>query len=585
MHPDQSAPRPRASRKPPAVLALLLLAMAAAPAAAQGNAPAIAALNPAGATAGAGAFTLEVSGSNFRDDATVRWNGQTRTTTRIDDGLLRANISAGDVASAGTAQVTVHVPRGRGVTSPPANFSVAPRPVLGSVAPTRLMAGGDAVSLVVQGTGFAPGSRVFWAGSPRTTTGNATQLTAAIPPADLARARSVAITVVTAGPAGAASAPRSVAVVHETPQIASLTPSSAVQNGSGFELSVRGANFLRTGTTVRWNGSSRPTRYISPAEVRATIPASDLTTAGTARVEVRTQVDGSARLSSAAELEVRSTRVVVVATPVPTLFGVSSFQLRGGVPFATPGARVTLDVTTYGSPSLYRTARRQRGCATDLTSAPWRAYPPASPPTVDFPSVGRHGMCFQVARGTAASPTAAAPAEASIQVVPWRIVSPQMGSGSNSLVLIPNSPRDLIPEWSLGIGLDLRAGTLIDQIRLRQAVLGTSGERSGTSGGRVIGGTGGTAQRLVCPAGQAMVGVRGRHGLVLDRIEVACRPFGRDRGTHGSTTWIGPVGGSGGGSSYAFLCPPPHAVFDLGGDVTGSYVSGLQLICLPPAGL
>ncbi len=513
----------------------------------------------------------------------MRWNGQTRQTVRIDNRQLRAQILASDVAAAGTAQVTVHVPGGQGATSPAATFTVVAPPVIASVAPGRIAAGGDAVTLVVEGSGFAPDARIHWAGRARTTSGTGTRLTTTIPAADLARPATIPVTVVNPGPPSATSAARNVPVVHATPVVSALSPASGTQGGSGFELLVRGRDFVRGATVVLWNGAERPTRYLSPTEVRAAIPASDLARAGTARVEVRTQVGGSTRTSRAAEFTVAATRIVVVEAR--TVLAISSFRLRGGVPYATPGAPVSLDAATLGSPSLYRAALRRRGCEADLASTGWQSYSSAVPPTMTFSGVGAQRVCFQVARGDAASPTVSAPAEAGIQIVPWRITSPQMGSGRFFVGLVPDAPNELVQPWALGIGLDVRAGTLIDHIALRRARLGPAGERSGVTTLNGFGGTGGRAQTLICPNGQAMVGVRGRRGLVLDRIEVACRPFRQDRGTHGTTTWIGPVGGSGGDQSYSFVCPPPHAVFLVSGAVTGAYASGIQLDCLPPTGL
>jgi len=37
---------------------------------------------------------------------------------------------------------------------------------------------------------------------------------------------------------------------------------------------------------VRWNGANRATTYVSPTQLTAVIPATDLTTAATARVTV-----------------------------------------------------------------------------------------------------------------------------------------------------------------------------------------------------------------------------------------------------------------------------------------------------------
>jgi hypothetical protein len=70
-------------------------------------APAITGLSPATATAGSPGFALTVTGSNFASTAIVQWNGSNRSTAFSSSTSLVANISAADVATAGTASVSV----------------------------------------------------------------------------------------------------------------------------------------------------------------------------------------------------------------------------------------------------------------------------------------------------------------------------------------------------------------------------------------------------------------------------------------------------------------------------------------------
>ena len=71
--------------------------------------PTITSLSPASATAGGSAFTLTVNGIGFVDGAsTVFWNELDRATTFVSSTQLTASISAADVATAGTAGVTVY---------------------------------------------------------------------------------------------------------------------------------------------------------------------------------------------------------------------------------------------------------------------------------------------------------------------------------------------------------------------------------------------------------------------------------------------------------------------------------------------
>jgi hypothetical protein len=82
-------------------------------------------LSPAAAPAGGLGFMLTVSGSNFVNGAVVRWNGANRTTTFASSSQLTAVIGVGDIATAGTAQVTVFNPTPGGGTSNAQTFTIS----------------------------------------------------------------------------------------------------------------------------------------------------------------------------------------------------------------------------------------------------------------------------------------------------------------------------------------------------------------------------------------------------------------------------------------------------------------------------
>jgi len=72
--------------------------------------PVITSLSPVSALTGSAGFTLTVDGVNFENGAIVRWNGADRTTAFVSTTQLTATILSADLASAGTASVTVHSP-------------------------------------------------------------------------------------------------------------------------------------------------------------------------------------------------------------------------------------------------------------------------------------------------------------------------------------------------------------------------------------------------------------------------------------------------------------------------------------------
>jgi hypothetical protein len=61
------------------------------------------------------------------------------------------------------------------------------------------------------------------------------------------------------------------------PSVASLAPSSISAGAAAFTLTVNGANFIST-SRVQWNGSTRPTSYVSATQLTASIAATDIAT-------------------------------------------------------------------------------------------------------------------------------------------------------------------------------------------------------------------------------------------------------------------------------------------------------------------
>jgi hypothetical protein len=77
---------------------------------------------------GGAGFTLTVNGSNFVASSVVRWNGGPRPTTVAGSGQLTAAITAADIATQGSAPVTVFTPAPGGGTSASLSFTISPAP-------------------------------------------------------------------------------------------------------------------------------------------------------------------------------------------------------------------------------------------------------------------------------------------------------------------------------------------------------------------------------------------------------------------------------------------------------------------------
>jgi hypothetical protein len=102
------------------------------------------------------------------------------------------------------------------------------------------------------------------------------------------------------------------------PPITSLLPASADAGDPGFLLSVVGSDFIN-GAVVRWDGSERPTTFLSSSELQAQISTADLAAGKTVQVTVRNPNGG-----------VSNALPFTIDNPVPTLSSLSTTQVTGG---------------------------------------------------------------------------------------------------------------------------------------------------------------------------------------------------------------------------------------------------------------
>jgi hypothetical protein len=101
----------------------------------------VSSLSPSTAQVSGQSFTLTINGSGFQSGDVVQWNGLSRATTFVSSSQLTAVILASDIATAGTASVTVN--RGT-LTSTALSFSVTsgstgPSSCTGLTTPTFLL--------------------------------------------------------------------------------------------------------------------------------------------------------------------------------------------------------------------------------------------------------------------------------------------------------------------------------------------------------------------------------------------------------------------------------------------------------------
>jgi hypothetical protein len=108
--------------------------------------PIIDSLLPASAEAGGNEFNLTVNGQNFLGSSVVRWNNVNRPTTFVSSTRLTAAITAADIATTGTAFVSVSNPDGPSDTG---SFTIVPPSiVLSTESNSDLAVALDSVTLV-----------------------------------------------------------------------------------------------------------------------------------------------------------------------------------------------------------------------------------------------------------------------------------------------------------------------------------------------------------------------------------------------------------------------------------------------------
>ena len=186
---------------------------------------------------------------------------------------------------------------------PPPPSGSNPTPAITTISPNSAAAGGAAFTLTINGTNFVAASMVNFGGTARTTTFvSAMQLNAAIPASAIASAGTAAVTVTNPAPGGGTSNTVNFTITSGTnpvPTINSLSPTSGCvpAGGPAFTLFVGGSNFVVT-SVVRWNGSDRPTTFVSSSQVTAQISASDIAAAGTAAVTVFNPAPGGGTSNS-----------------------------------------------------------------------------------------------------------------------------------------------------------------------------------------------------------------------------------------------------------------------------------------------
>jgi hypothetical protein len=170
--------------------------------------PTLTSIAPNAASAGSAPTMVSFTGSGFYPATEVTFNGAPAATTYVSPTLVRATLTAAQLAAPGSIAARVSNPMPGGGTSTAVAFQVSnPAPSLLSVVPARpLYVGGGDTGVTVNGSGFVSTSQVRAEGSLLLTTFvSSTQLTATVPASALSAPGRVSFTVVSPSPGGGTS--------------------------------------------------------------------------------------------------------------------------------------------------------------------------------------------------------------------------------------------------------------------------------------------------------------------------------------------------------------------------------------------
>ncbi|MGH9936560.1 MAG: hypothetical protein ACREAM_09955, partial [Blastocatellia bacterium] len=214
------------------------------------------------------------------------------------------------------------------------------------------------------------------------------------------RIRSISGTLVTCVRTGTIT----ISGVNETPVLTSLNPSSRLNNSGAFTLTATGSKFAPS-STILWNGQNRPTNFVSGTELSAAIPASDLTTAGTAQVTVLTPGAAPSETSSALTFTITANNDVPVITslnPNSAVEGSAGFTLTVNGSKFINGSVVRLDGSARPTTFVNATQLRAQIDASDINGAGTASVTVFNPP----PGGGvSNAVQFSITAATCSIPT------------------------------------------------------------------------------------------------------------------------------------------------------------------------------------
>jgi hypothetical protein len=329
-------------------------------------APMVTGLSLQSVIAGRSGYEVGIYGANFLPESIAEWNGSGRVTNFVNSGQLTITLPAGDITQAGTGRITVMNPGV--VRSNEKTLEVVALPVgspeIQRLVPDTVDAGGAGFTLVVDGSGYVPGSTVEWNGQGKVTKyGSGGQLSAEIPASDIARAAE-SYSVVVRNPVSGASAqslwPKDtgsggsnagvVSKRNPGPEVTGLSPAAVVAGSGGLQLRIIGGGYVEGKSVVGWNDVGLASSYVSSTELSVNIPAGYVATEGTATIEVRNPSPGGGAMAKTLTiLPSAEAKAVLMYPRLMSVGGEADATESTGIAVANLSARaVKLTAWAYG---------------------------------------------------------------------------------------------------------------------------------------------------------------------------------------------------------------------------------------------
>jgi uncharacterized delta-60 repeat protein len=302
--------------------------------------PTIASFTPGSGVAGT---TVTVVGTNFNGATALALNG-----SLVNDFTVASPTSLSFVVPAGATSGLLSVTTPGGTATSATAFTVIipnPVPAITALSPASAVAGSEALTLAVSGSGFTAGSVVSFDGAALATGYiSATQLAAQLPATALTTAGSYNVLVSNPAPGGGTSAAATFVVTTPAPTLLSFAPAQGLV---GTAVTVRGTN-LTGATALTLNGVSVGSfTVVDAATLSFVVPAG--ATSGLLSVTT----PGGTATSASAFTVLLPTPTIASLAPSTAVAGSGDFTLvvsgTGFVDGSVVNFGATALRTTYGS--------------------------------------------------------------------------------------------------------------------------------------------------------------------------------------------------------------------------------------------